>query len=192
MLASQPAETPAFSLSTTRTAGNPSRTRSTVPSPEPLSTTTVSTSATLSRHCSIQGSALYVTTTHAARAAASAMLEPGPRAAAPEVFPEEDRRPREREHGGDEKDQESRRERLVGGHADAPEEADEERLAHREAVDRERDEQNEEEQRPHHVVDPRPPVDPDRLSGRPDGEHAHRLDRRREHEHHDQEADVAP
>ena len=60
------------------------------------------------------------------------------------------------------------RERLVGGDADAAEEADEERLAHGEAVERERDQQDEEEERAHHVVDARPELDPDRLPRRPD------------------------
>ena len=55
-----------------------------------------------------------------------------------------------------------------GRDADAAEEADEERLAHREPVERERDEQDEEEERPHHVVDPRAELDPDGLAGRPD------------------------
>ena len=50
--------------------------------------------------------------------------------------------------------------------AELRQEADEERLAHGEAVDRERDEHDEEEQRPHHVVRPRREVDADRLARR--------------------------
>ena len=55
-----------FAPSTTATAGTRSRTNATVSSVEPLSTTTVSMPATLSRHRSIHGSASYVTTTQAA------------------------------------------------------------------------------------------------------------------------------
>ena len=54
-------------------------------------------------------------------------------------------------------------------------EADEERLADREAVDRERHEDDEEEQRAHHVVGTRRELDPDGTTGHPDREHAHRL-----------------
>ena len=82
-------------------------------------------------------------------------------------------------------------ERLVGVDADAAEEADEERLADREPVERERDEQHEEEERAHHVVDPRPELDPDGLRGGPDGEDAHRLDHGREDEDADQQTRVA-
>ncbi len=51
------------------------------------------------------------------------------------------------------------RERRVGIDADGAEEADEEGLAHGEPVERERHEQDEEEERAHHVVDARREVD---------------------------------
>ncbi len=52
-----PNASPRFSSSTTATSGKRSRTNATVPSLDPWSTTTVSTPRTLSRHCSIHGSA---------------------------------------------------------------------------------------------------------------------------------------
>ena len=56
----------------------------------------------------------------------------------------------------------------VGVDAELAEEADEERLAHAEAVDRERHEHDEEEQRPEHDVRPHREVDPDRAARRLD------------------------
>ena len=58
MPAFQPAARPRFSCSINVTSGKSSRTTSTVPSVEPLSTTTVSSPRTLSRARSTQGSAL--------------------------------------------------------------------------------------------------------------------------------------
>src|SRR3954451_6492696 len=58
-----PPPMPLLSCSITRTSGKRSRTSSKVPSVDPLSTTTTSSPRTDSRHCSTQGSALYVTTT---------------------------------------------------------------------------------------------------------------------------------
>ena len=58
----QPAPRPRLSCSTSRTSGNRSRTSSTVPSLEPWSTTIVSWPRTLSRHLSMYGIALKVTT----------------------------------------------------------------------------------------------------------------------------------
>ena len=77
------------------------------------------------------------------------------------------------------------------GHAEVPEEADEEGLAHREPVQRERHQQHEEEERPHHVEDADGEVDADRLRGRPDREHAHRLDRERQREDADEQPGVS-
>src|SRR5262245_39692333 len=184
----QPAASPRFSSSTTRTPGNRARTNATVPSDEPLSTTTVSSATTLSRQRSIQASASYVTTTQAARPR-SAMLEPCARPSA-DPFPEQDHPAGHRESGRDEEEQEAGGESLVGRDADAPEEAHEEGLPHRDPVERERDEEHEEEQRPHHVVDPRAEVDAHGLSGRPDGEHAHCLDRGGEEKDADEEPEV--
>src|SRR5919198_3477453 len=89
--------------------------------------------------------------------------------------PGQDRRPRQREREGDEEEEEPRGERAVRVHAQASQEADEERFADREAVDREGHEDDEEEERPHDVVGPRREVDADRLPGEPDGEHAEGL-----------------
>src|SRR3954447_7641569 len=173
----QPAARPRFACSTTSTAGKRSRTNTTVSSVESLSTTTVSTPATLSRHCSIHGIALCVVTT----TVASTMLDLGPAAAAHRL-PEENSGSGKREADGDEEEEEARREGGVRAHADAAEEADEEGLSHREAVERERHQEDEEEERPHHVVDARAEVDPDGSARGPDRQDAHRLDRGREEE----------
>src|SRR5262245_37531337 len=69
----QPAPSPRFSVSISRTPGYRSRTNATVPSLEPLSTTTVSTPASESRHRSIHGRASKVTTTDATGGPCSAM-----------------------------------------------------------------------------------------------------------------------
>ena len=62
--------------------------------------------------------------------------------------------------------------------AEPAEEADEERLAHGEAVDRERHEHDEEEQRPEHDVGPDREVDPDRPARRPDRDDPRELQQR--------------
>src|SRR5215204_5479827 len=111
--------------------------------------------------------------------------------AAPQVLPEQDHPARQRLRDGDEEEEEAGRERLIGGHAELTEEADEERLAHGEPVQRERDEQDEEEERPHDVVDERREIDPDRLGGGPDRQHANRLKREGEQEDRGEEAAVA-
>src|SRR5262245_33963231 len=132
----QPAPSPRLSLSTSRTSAARSRTNSTVPSLEPLSTTTVSTPRSESRQFSIHGMASYVTTTAATRCG-SAMFDLGTRTA-PEAVAQHDHRPRERQQQGHEEVQKTGCERLVGADADASEEAHEERLAHRDPVQRER------------------------------------------------------
>src|SRR5262245_39115710 len=134
----QPAANPRFSRASKCTSGKRSRTSASVPSLEPWSTTMVGTPRTLSRHCSIQGSASYVTTATATsgRAASLAMLDAGARAAA-DALPREDRATRERHDDRHEEEQEPGRERLVCTHAEAPEEAHEERLAYRDPVQRE-------------------------------------------------------
>ena len=92
----------------------------------------------------------------------------------------------------DEEEEEPGRERRVGGDADAAEEADEEGLPDGEPVERERDEQDEEEERAHHVVDARAEVDPDRPRGGPDREHPHGLNHRCEDEEPDQQPGMPP
>ena len=66
----------------------------------------------------------------------------------------------------------------VGADAEPGEEADEERLAHAEPVDRERHQHHEEEQRPEHDVRERRELDPDRASRGPDREDPRELQRR--------------
>src|SRR5438067_5266249 len=123
MPAFQPAQRPRFSCWTSRASGNRSRTSSTVPSVEPLSTTIVSCPRTLSRHCSSQGSALYVTTT--------AQTSPTGRAGtcgAAERLPGQRHRPRQRHRDRDDEEEEARRERRVVVHVQPAQEADEEGL----------------------------------------------------------------
>src|SRR5215213_4713021 len=121
-----PPPMPRFSCSTTVTSGNRSRTKATVPSLEPLSTTTVSCPRTDSRHRSSHGSALNVTTTTEA--------SPIGHGRPPHALPHEHGEPRQREHDRHHEEEEAARERAVGVDVDLAEEADEERLAHREAV----------------------------------------------------------
>src|SRR5215210_5091373 len=177
----QPAARPRFSCSITVASGSCSRTTSALPSLEPLSTTTTSSPRTLSRQRSIHGSALWVTTT----TPASSMGRGRPPSAQP--LPEQDCPARKRQRDGHEEEEEARGERLVGVDADVAEEADEEGLPHGEAVERERHEQDEEEDRSHHVVDPGREVDPDRPRRRPDREDPHGLDRKGEDEEREQE-----
>src|SRR5687768_12579378 len=128
MPAVQPAASPRLSCSTSVTAGKRSRTKAAVPSLEPLSTTTVGSPRTLSRQRSSHGSASYVTTT-TPTSAGSAMARPCPGAAA-HALPEQDERTGDRQRDGDEEEQEPGRERLLRPHAQLPQEAHEERLAH--------------------------------------------------------------
>src|SRR5690348_18405738 len=76
-----------------------------------------------------------------------------PRAA--DALPDEDPEAGQPKGDGDEEEKETRCEGLVRADAEIAEEADEERLPHSEPVDGERDEQDEKEQRTHHVVGPR-------------------------------------
>src|SRR5262245_60976993 len=180
-----PAPKPRFSSSTTRASGNCSRTRSGVPSVDALSTTI--TSAPVPRRLpserSIHGAALWVTTT-ALTSGSAIRLAGNPRLALGPVhpFPGEDQGTGDSHQDRDHEEQEAGGERLVGAHPHLPEEADEERLAHGEPVDRERDQHHEEEERPHHVIRPRREVDPDRLAAEPDGQHADRLHAERDEE----------
>src|SRR5207244_4325010 len=80
----------------------------------------------------------------------------------------EDRCARQGERNRDDEEEEPGREGSVRADVKLAEEADEERLADGEPVDRERDEHDEEEQRPHHVVDAGGEGDPDRLRRPPD------------------------
>src|SRR5688500_8261038 len=171
----QPAASPRFSCSTTCTSGKRSRTVATVPSAEALSTTIVSSPRTLSRHVSSQGSALWVTTT----TETSGMS--GARPAA-DALPEQDHAARHGERGRDEEEEEAGREGGIGIDADGAEEADEEGLAHRDPVQRDRHEQDQEEERAHHVEDARREVDADRARGRPDREDPDRLKAERQRE----------
>src|SRR5688572_32152616 len=111
MPAFQPAPSPRFSPSSTRTSAKSSRTTSGVPSLEPLSTTIVSSPRTLARQCSIQGSALYVTTRTLTVVGALGMRRVR---ATPQPLPEQDHAARQRHRDRDEEEEESRGERLVG------------------------------------------------------------------------------
>src|SRR6185312_8309571 len=96
--------------------------------------------ATESRHCSTQGSALKVTTTTETSATVGQR-----RAPIEHVLPEDHQQPRQREHERHHEEEEPARERGVCADAELAEEADEKRLAHTEAVDRERHEHDQEE-----------------------------------------------
>src|SRR5262245_15996161 len=143
MPAFQPAASPSFARSSSVASGKRSRTSSSVPSVEPWSTTTVSCPRTLPRLRSTHGSAFSVTTI---AVTSSAIRDRVPRRPS-QSFPREDDAPRHRHEQRDEEEQEARGERRVRVDADGAEEADEERLPHGEAVDRERDQQHEEEHR---------------------------------------------
>src|SRR4029453_17457732 len=188
-----PAPNPRFSCSIRRACGNFSPTRSGVPSVESLSTTITSAPVPrrLSSERSIQGAALCVTRT-ALTSGSAICFARNPRAATRpmDALPREDQRARDRHQDRDHEEEEPGRERLVGAHAHLTEEADEERLAHREPVDRERDQHHEEEERPHDVVRPWREVDPDCLAAEPDGQDADRLHAERDEEDREQDAHV--
>src|ERR1044072_1870040 len=108
-----------------------------------------------------------------------------------QVLHRQDDSPRQGEPDRDDEEEEAGRNRLLLLHAELAEEADEEGLAYRDPVHRKRHEEDEEEQRPHHVVRPRREVDADGLPAHPDREHAHGLhDERQQEDPHDQ-PDVA-
>src|SRR3954469_22454157 len=152
-----PPPIPLFSCSITRTAGKRSRIVATVPSVEPLSTTMMSRPTTDSRHFSIQGSALYVTTT----TETSTTGRRDGRAPVEDALPQDHRDAREREQHRHNEEEEAAREGGVGIDSEVAEEADEERLAHADPVDGERNEHDEEEQRPEHDVREQREVDAD-------------------------------
>src|SRR6266487_1666801 len=187
---------PRFSSSITRASGNRRRTISSVSSVEPWSTTIVSYPRTLSRLRSIHRSELNVTTTTETSAVAIPPRESDIRLMerrpwdSSEALPEEDPKAGERERDVDDEEEEAGGERLVGVDAELAQEADEERLPDGKPVDGERHEQDEEEQRAHHVVRPRRELDSDRLSGHPDREHADGLNGERQDENAYQEAGV--
>src|SRR4029079_3103132 len=133
MPAFSPAPRPRFSCSTTRTSGNPSRTRSTVPSVDPWSTRIVSSPARLSSHSSPHGSPFRVTVTAESSATAfESRLLAGSRSA--QRLPAENHGAGQRECDRDDEEQETGRERRVCVDTELTQEADEERLAHGEAV----------------------------------------------------------
>src|SRR5579871_1595173 len=168
-----PPPIPTFSCSIRRTNGKRLRTNSTVPSVEPLSTTITSRSPTDSRQRSMWSRAFQVTTT-----TETSGCSIGDRSApAEDVLPEQDAEAGQREQDRHDEEQETAREGLVGGHAELPEEADEERLAHADAVHRERHEHDEEEERPEHDVRQEREVDADGASRRVDREDAGELRR---------------
>src|SRR6185503_3077664 len=109
---------PRFGCSTTTASGKRSRTSSSVPSVEPWSTTTVSCPRTDSRHCSIHGIPLYVTTT--------TETSPIGNGRPPHALPADDQEARQRQHERHHEEEESARERAVGVDAELAEEADEE------------------------------------------------------------------
>src|SRR5579862_6808608 len=142
-----PPPMPRFSCSITVTSGKRSRTSATVPSVDPLSTTTVSWPRTDSRHCSMCPAAFQVTTT----TERSSAIGNGHRRPA-EAFPQDHHEPRHRQEQCHQEEHEPGRERVVGTDAEPRQEADEERLSHPEPVDRERDEHDQEEERPEYDV----------------------------------------
>src|SRR5579884_707689 len=169
-----PAPMPRFACATSRTPGKHERTSSTLPSVEPWSTTIVSTPATDSRHRSSHGSALNVTTM--TQTSPSGIRDRGGSAAdAPRSFPQDHAQPGNRQHHGHHEEEEAAGERRIGADAQLAEEVDEERLAHGEAVDRERHQHDEEEQRPEHDVGPDRELDPDRVRRGPDRDDAREL-----------------
>src|SRR5437867_3890137 len=90
----------------TRTSGKRSRTSSTLPSDDPLSTRIVSKSRTESRHCSSQGRALYETTT------TETSSRIGHRRA-PHALPQQHDDARQREHQRQHEEEEAARKRGV-------------------------------------------------------------------------------
>src|SRR6476469_5188405 len=171
-----PPPMPRFPCSITRTCGNCTRMRSTVPSVEPLSTTITSRPCTDARHCSIHGSAFPVTTTTVTSTTASRYstlrLWCTP---AEYLFPQDHGEPRQGEQDRHHEEEEATGERRIRAHSEIPEEADEERLAHTQPVDGERHEHDEEEERPEHDVRQHRKVDADRPARRVDREHAGQL-----------------
>src|SRR3954452_20639532 len=168
-----PPPMPRFSCSITRTSGNRSRTSATVPSVEPLSTTITSRSRTDARHCSIHGSAFHVTTTTDTSGTAPRHGALRPWGAPVEyLLPEDHGESRQGEQDRHHEEEEAAGEGGVGVDSEIPEEADEERLAHAEAVDRERHEHDEEEQRAEDDVREEREVDAHGAAGRVDREHA--------------------
>src|SRR5215216_560686 len=182
-----PAPKPRFSCSTTRASGNFSRTISGVSSVELLSTTITSAPVPrrLSRERSIHGAALWVTTT-AETSGISLTDLPRPT----DALPGEDHCARDRHEDGDDEEEKARRKGAVAVDSDVPEEADEERLADGEPVERERHEHDEEEERAHHVVGAGREVDPHRLAAEPDRQHPGSLHAECDEEHDEQDAHV--
>src|SRR3954454_24732714 len=165
-----PPPIPLFACSITRASGRRSRTRSTEPSVEPWSTTTRSCPRTESRHCSSHGSAFHVTTT-----TVTSGCSIGHRGAAEHVLPDHDRDTGERKQDRHDEEDETARERGVVVDAELPEEADEERLADADAVDGERHEHDEEEQRAEDDVREQRQIDADGLPGGVDRDDAREL-----------------
>src|SRR3954468_1350445 len=165
-----PPPIPLFSCSTIRTPGWRSRMSSSVPSVEPWSTTTTSWPRTDSRHCSSHGSAFHVTTT-----TVTSGCSIGHRRAAEHVLPDDDRDTGKRKQDRHHEEDEPACERGVVVDPELPEEADEERLAHADAVDGERHEHDEEEQRTEHDVREQRQIDPDGLPGGVDRDDAREL-----------------
>src|SRR3954453_21553830 len=171
-----PPPMPRFSCSITRTSGNRSRTNAAVPSVEALSTTITSRPRTEPRHCSIQGRAFHVTTTTETSATALGHRALRSRGGLREhLLPQDHGEPRQRQHDRQQEEEEPAGEGGVRVDPEAPEEADEERLADAQAVDRERDEHDEEEERPEDDVRQQREVDPDGPARRVDREDAHQL-----------------
>jgi hypothetical protein len=76
-------------------------------------------------------------------------------------------------------EEEARGKRRVGRNVEARQKSDEEGFSNAEAVDRERDEHDEKQERPHHDVDDRGEIEPDGLSAQPDGQDADELETHR-------------
>src|SRR6476661_2957757 len=171
-----PPPIPLFSCSINRTSGQRSRTKSTVPSVEPWSTTMISRPRTDSRHCSSHGKAFHVTTTTETSGTGRGFG----RAPVEDLLPQDHCDPGERERDCHQEEQEPARKRGVGIHVQIPEEADEERLTHTEPVDREWHEQDEKQQGPEDDVREQREMNTDGATGRVDRNDARQL---QEHRH---------
>src|SRR5919112_4789114 len=111
-----PPPIPTFPCSIRRTRGKRSRTSSTLPSVEPLSTTIVSWPATDSRQRSSHGSELNATTT---TVTSSRIALHRSRRRAPHALPQDHAEPRQRDRDRQQEEQKADRERRVGVDVDA-------------------------------------------------------------------------
>src|SRR5581483_8133677 len=133
--------------------------KSSVPSVEPWSTTTRSRSRTESRQCSSHGSPFHVTTTTATSGTSGGAI--GNRSPSNDALPQEHDDAGQREEDRHHEEQEAAREGEIRMDAQLAEEADEERLTHADAVDREGHEHDQEQERLENHVGQHREVDAD-------------------------------